>query len=87
MKSVELTVTNAVGLHARPATLFVKAAQKHAAEISVTYGDKTVSAKSLLALLTLAAGQGAVITVSAEGEGAEAALSELQALVESDFGE
>ncbi|HRN51696.1 MAG TPA: HPr family phosphocarrier protein [Anaerolineales bacterium] len=87
MKSIELTVTNAVGLHARPATLFVKAAQKHPAEIHVTYGDKTVSAKSLLALLTLAVGKDAVITVTAEGEGADAALSELQALVDTNFGE
>jgi len=87
MNSVELTVTNAVGLHARPATLFVKAAQKHTADITVTFGEKTVNAKSLLALLTLAAGQGAVITVTAEGEGAAQALSELQTLVQSNFGE
>lgn len=87
MKSIELTIENAVGLHARPATLFVKAAQKHAAEITVTYEGRTVSAKSLLALLTLAVGQGGVIQLSAEGEGAEAALAELQALVANNFGE
>lgn len=87
MKSVELTVQNAVGLHARPATLFVKAAQKYAAEVTVTYAEQTVNAKSLLALLTLAVGQGAVIRVAADGADADAALAELQSLVEGNFGE
>ncbi len=87
MKSVELTIENEVGLHARPATLFVKTAQKHQAEIIVSFGDKQVSAKSLLGLLTLAVTKGSVISVTAEGEDAEAALAALSKLVAGNFGE
>lgn len=87
MKSLQLTVRNKVGLHARPATLFVQEAQKHAAEITVTYGDSTVNAKSLLALLTLGAAKGAVITVAASGADEQAALDSLAALVNANFGE
>jgi phosphocarrier protein len=87
MKSVELTIENKVGLHARPATLFVKAAQSHQAEISVSFEDKTVNAKSLLSLLTLGASQGSVITVTANGEDEIEALAELANLVDRNFDE
>lgn len=87
MKSVQLTIVNEVGLHARPATLFVKAAQKHAADITVSYDDKTVNAKSLLGLLTLGAAKGAIITVEAQGSDEEEALNALTALVDTNFGE
>ncbi|UYN89822.1 MAG: HPr family phosphocarrier protein [Anaerolineales bacterium] len=87
MNSIELTIANEVGLHARPATLFVKTAQKHQAEITVSFDGKSVSAKSLLGLLTLAVTKGSVITVAAEGEDAEAALAALSELVSNNFGE
>lgn len=87
MNSIELTIANEVGLHARPATLFVKTAQKHQAEITVSFDGKTVSAKSLLGLLTLAVTKGSVITVAAEGADAEAALAALSELVSNNFGE
>ena len=87
MKSIQMTVENQVGLHARPATLFVKAAQKHSADITVSYEGKTVNAKSLLALLSLGVVKDARITVAANGSDEEAALQALTALVESNFGE
>jgi phosphocarrier protein len=87
MKSVEFTIENKVGLHARPATLFVMAAQAHQSDIKVSYDGKTVNAKSLLSLLTLGAAQGAVITVTAEGADEAEAMTALTALVESNFGE
>ncbi|MCW5877079.1 MAG: HPr family phosphocarrier protein [Anaerolineales bacterium] len=87
MKSVELKIDNAVGLHARPATLFVQAAQEHAAEITVVFEGKTVNAKSLLALLALGAGKGSVITVAADGDDEDAALQALSDLVAGNFGE
>ncbi len=87
MKSVELTIDNEVGLHARPAALFVRAAQQHAAEITVLFGGKTVNAKSLLSLLTLGAAKGAVITVAADGGDEDAALAALSELVAGNFGE
>lgn len=87
MKSIQLTIENKVGLHARPATLFVQAAQKHKAGITVTYQGKTVNAKSLLGLLALGVTQNAVITVAADGSDEEEALNALAALIESNFGE
>ena len=87
MKSIQMTVENQVGLHARPATLFVQTAQKHQAEITVFYEGKTVNAKSLLGLLSLGVTKDAVITVAANGSDEEAALSALRTLLESNFGE
>lgn len=87
MKSVQVTVENKVGLHARPATLFVQAAQKHKAAITVSYAGRTVNAKSLLSLLSLGVTQNAVITVAADGSDEEEAVHALAALIESNFGE
>jgi len=80
-------VTHKVGLHARPASVFVQTASKFASDISVTCEDRTANAKSILTVLTLGAHQGAEITIKAEGEDAEDALDTLIALVEDNFGE
>ena len=53
MKSIQITIENNVGLHARPATLFVQTAKKHKSNITVSHDGKTVNAKSLLNLLLL----------------------------------
>jgi len=87
MPSIELTITNEVGLHARPAALFVQEASKFKSEVSVRNGDQEVNAKSILGVLTLGADQGCVITVTAEGEDAEAALEAIRALHVNNFGE
>ena len=87
MPSIELTITNEVGLHARPAALFVQEASKFKSEVSVRNGDQEVNAKSILGVLTLGADQGCVITVTAEGEDAEAALEAIRALHANNFGE
>jgi phosphocarrier protein len=87
MKSIQITIENQVGLHARPATLFVQAAQKHTATITVSHDGKTVNAKSLLNLLALGVSKGTVITIAADGSDEENALQILTALVESNFGE
>ena len=82
-----VTVTHKVGLHARPASVFVQTASKFASDISVSCEGRTANAKSILTVLTLGAHQGAEITISAEGEDAEEALDTLVALVEDNFGE
>lgn len=84
--SVTLTINHPVGLHARPASVFVKTASQFNANIQVTNGNKKANAKSILSVLTLGAGKGAVITITAEGEQAEEALAALKELVESNFG-
>lgn len=87
MPEITLTVNHPVGLHARPAALFVQTAKQFLCEVKVTHGEKEANAKSILGVLALGAEQGAVITIRAEGEDADQALAALKALVESDFGE
>jgi len=87
MKSIQITIENQVGLHARPATLFVQMAQKHQAEITVSYEGKTVNAKSLLSLLSLGVTKDAIIILAANGSDEEVALNSLTTLIKSNFGE
>jgi len=87
MPEITLTVRHKVGLHARPAALFVQTAKQFQSEIKVTHDEREANAKSILGVLALGAEQGAVITIRAEGEDADQALAALQALVESNFGE
>ena len=87
MTTIQLSIDNSVGLHARPAALFVQTASKFHSEITVQHGENRANAKSILEVLTLGAGKGAEISVSAEGEDAAQALKALEDLVHSNFGE
>lgn len=87
MAEVKLEIKNEVGLHARPAALFVQTANKFKSAITVKNGDISANAKSILHILTLGAEQGCVITVVAEGEDADQALEALIELNASNFGE
>lgn len=81
----EFTILNQYGIHARPAALFVKTASKFQAEVTVEKGDMKVSGKSIMGLMTLEAGNGAIVKISAEGVDAEQVLDELQKLVDHKF--
>ncbi len=81
----EMTILNKLGLHARPAALFVKAASRFVSDITVKKGGNEVSGKSIMGLMTLEAGQGCSFVVAAEGPDAEAALDEIQKLVDNKF--
>ena len=83
----QMTVRNKYGIHARPAALFVKTAGKYACEIAVEKAGMVVSGKSIMGLLTLEGHEGAVLTVTATGPDAEAAVAALEQLVESKFNE
>lgn len=87
--SVEKTFTikNPLGLHARPAALFVQTANRFRSEISVKKGRQKVNGKSIMGIMTLAVQQGCIITVKAEGADAETAMAELANLIENNFGE
>ena len=87
MPEIKLTVNHEVGLHARPASIFVQTAAKFSSDIEVTHGETKANAKSILAVLTLGAHKGAEILISAEGEDAEEALKALEELVLDNFGE
>lgn len=81
----ELKIVNQLGLHARPAALFVKTASRYESDITVEKDGNTVSGKSIMGLMTLEAGLGSRLTVTAEGMDAEEALDQLQHLVENKF--
>jgi len=93
MKESKIVVNNEVGLHARPASLFVQAAAKFESDINVycqdpeTKEDRNANAKSILGILTLGVFNGMEITIKAEGEDEDAAVEALLALVEENFGE
>jgi len=83
----EVTILNKLGLHARPAAMFVRTANKHRAEIWVEKGGEQVNGKSIMGLMMLAAGQGTTLTISAEGADAELAIQELELLIQKRFDE
>lgn len=65
------------GIHARPATLLVQAAGKFDSEIKLEYKEKQVNLKSIMGVMSLGIGQGAEISISAEGSDEQAALDAL----------
>ena len=89
MPVVENTViiTNKVGLHARPATLFVQSAARFQSHIQVYCGEKQANAKSIVSVLTLGASPSTTLVIRAEGDDASEAVQALVELVEDKFGE
>lgn len=87
MVSKKIMVDNRVGIHARPASLFVKMAAGFQSNITVTKNEKKGNAKSIISILALGVGKGDEIVISAEGEDEGAAADALAELVLSKFGE
>ena len=85
--SRELPIINRKGLHARATAKFVQCAEKFDAEITVSRGGETVGGSSIMGILTLGAGMGTTITVTAGGAQASEALAAIAALVAGRFGE
>lgn len=83
----DLTIANKRGLHARASARFVQTAEQFDARVTVSKDQMTVGGTSIMGLMMLAAVPGSVITVSAEGAEAEAALDALAELVAARFGE
>lgn len=78
-----MVIRNKLGLHARPAALFVQIANKYDAEISVKKGAQLVNGKSIMGLMMLAATRGSKIQIIAKGDDAQEAIAELERLVTS----
>jgi phosphocarrier protein HPr len=83
----EVKIRNPLGLHARAAARFVHTASRFRSRVTVSRNAKSMDGKSILGILLLAASQGAVLRVAAEGEDEAAAVDALATLVESGFGE
>jgi len=83
----EAVIQNRLGLHARPAAMFVREANRHKCEIHVEKDGETINGKSIMGLMMLAAGVGSRIRIVASGPGAEEAVLALRQLVERKFDE
>lgn len=83
----DFLVCNKLGIHARPAAMFVKTANRFHCDIFVEKDGETVNGKSIMGLMMLAAGPGSKLTVRAEGQDAPQALAELETLVKRKFDE
>jgi phosphocarrier protein len=83
----EIPIVNRLGLHARPAAMFVRIASRHRSEIWVSKEGEEVNGKSIMGLMMLAAGQGSKLRVRCEGPDAEKAMEELEELINARFSE
>jgi len=83
----ELTIVNRLGLHARPAAMFVRIASRHRAEIWVSKEGEEVNGKSIMGLMMLAAGQGSTLRIRCDGPDADKAMEELEDLIKAGFNE
>ncbi len=87
MKTCEIMITNASGLHARPATFFIQKANFYKSTILIEKDNRKVNAKSLLGVLSLGIAKGMTVTLTAEGQDEEAAIEGLVSLINSGFNE
>ena len=87
MKTREVVITNASGLHARPATFFIQKANCYKCTILIEKDDRKVNAKSLLGVLSLGIAKGMTVKITAEGQDEDSALDGLVSLVNSGFNE
>lgn len=87
MPTREFTVTNKLGIHARPAAQFVKTASTFTCEIQVEKDDEQADGKSIMGLMMLAAGHGSILTITTDGGDADTALEALGALIARNFEE
>ncbi len=85
MKSFEYTITDPVGIHARPAGLLVKEVKKYSSTVTVTKGDKSVNALKLMALMGMGIKQGDTVTVSIDGADEDTAAAAIEAFFKANF--
>lgn len=83
----DVTITNNIGLHARPATFFIQKANSYESSIWVEKEERKVNAKSLLGVLSLGIANGMTISLIADGNDEEAAVDGLVKLIETGFAE
>lgn len=85
MQQAKALVQHEAGLHARPAAQFVKLAKQYKSNITITGNGKTVNAKSMVLVLTLAINKGTEVVLLAEGEDEQVAVQALVQLIEGNF--
>ena len=85
MKEITFTVTDPLGIHARPAGILVKEAKKFSSKITVFKGDKSCDMRKLLQLMGLAVKQGDTINVQVEGDDEDACAAAIEAFLKESF--
>jgi phosphocarrier protein len=83
----EITISNKLGIHARPAAMFVKTANRFACDVFVEKDGEKINGKSIMGLMMLAAGPGSKLKLHVRGADAQHAIAELEALVQRKFDE
>lgn len=83
----KVKVKNAMGLHARPATVIAKLLQKSHSQVFFTYQNDTINARSIMSVLMLAANKNAQIQITVEGEDADETMEQLVKAFDTGFGE
>jgi phosphocarrier protein HPr len=83
----DFTISNKLGLHARPSARITQVASRYFAEVWISRSGRRVNAKSIMGVMMLAAGQGSVLTVEADGPDEAQAIDAIGELIASGFGE
>lgn len=83
----EVTIVNRLGMHARPAAMFVRIASRFRSEIWVEKEGEQINGKSIMGLMMLAAGQGSKLRIRCQGPDADKAMEELEQLIAGKFSE
>ena len=78
MKSFEYTVTDPIGIHARPAGMLMKFAKQFSSKITLSKDDRTVDATRLMSLMAMSVRNGDTVTVTAEGDDEDTAIEEMR---------
>ncbi|WP_367926255.1 HPr family phosphocarrier protein [uncultured Ruthenibacterium sp.] len=87
MVSAKVTVTNPMGLHMRPAQVFIREMTPFESEVTINYKDRSINGKSIMNLMASGIKQGAEIEIRCEGSDEQAALDKAVALIQSGLGE
>ena len=87
MNARPVTIVNKLGLHARAATRLVNCASGFSAEVRLVRGTRSVNAKSIMGVLTLAAATGTELVIEADGPDEDAAIEAIATLIDDRFGE
>ncbi len=83
----DVTITNNIGLHARPATFFIQKANSYKSSIWIEKDDRKVNAKSLLGVLSMGIAKGMTVTLVADGQDESGAINGLVELIQTGFAE
>ncbi|MDN5354895.1 MAG: phosphocarrier protein HPr [Candidatus Cloacimonadota bacterium] len=87
MIKTKVTIKNKLGMHARPATMLVKAASKYRSDFKIIKGDMEINGKSIMGVMTLAAEQGSELELVADGVDEEHLIKEITTMFENKFDE